>query len=67
MKNTQEVHPIFNGKKQIAIIDNTDGNRIIVILIDKPKAYKQVFFVEKNFKQLVEDTRQMRDLGLASF
>ena len=67
MKKTQGVHSIFLNKKEIAKVDNTDDNRIIVILIDKKEVYKQVFFIKENFERLVDDTKLMRDLGISSF
>lgn len=67
MEKTQGVHSIFLNQKEIAKIDNTDNNRIIVILIDKEEPYKQVFFVKNKFEQLVNDTKKMRELGISSF
>lgn len=67
MKVNQGVHPFFENKKQVAIIDNTDYNRIKVILTDRSEPYIQVFFVIKEFSSYVADTKQMRDLAIPSF
>lgn len=65
-KNIQDVHPFYEGNKQIAIVDNTDALDIKVILIDKPGRYVQRFFVISTFSDLVNRTKTMRSLNIPS-
>ena len=62
----QDVHDFYEGTNKIAIIDNTNNNYIKVILVDEPQKYFQCFFVDTDFKDLVERCKTMRKIGIKS-